>query len=305
MYKYQPPIPIVIDLNNDWGMSMRQAASDYIEKNRNNTGAERGSTEEQGFGALAEIAIRNKLGMPNLNPGDHPLAFDILLPSKVKLDVKCRGGERPFKEMYPGSDGLDREAKHNLFARQIFNDALDTDIYLMTHLETPKKAVLPGTRRQKKWKLYVCGWVSKTRAKREGVFLPRGSLTEQGSKWFNYRGQEIEFYNRNLNGLSNIDELLTIDANDVLEDSNKKGGINLTSVDATRIAYDLVGRGVLNREILKYVKENISLSSEVKPMLHINQYYHFLDWLKDNSQITEKEIDILKNKIPPVEYDGL
>lgn len=63
--------------------------------NKNTTGAERGNTQEQGFGALAEIVIRNKLDMSE----------------------------------YLSSDSLPREAKHNLFARQVYNENLDTDIY--------------------------------------------------------------------------------------------------------------------------------------------------------------------------------
>lgn len=48
--------------------------------NKNTTGAERGNTQEQGFGALAEIVIRNKLDMSE----------------------------------YLSSDSLPREAKYNL-----------------------------------------------------------------------------------------------------------------------------------------------------------------------------------------------
>ena len=70
----------------------------------------------------------------------------------------------------------------------------------------------------------------------EGVYLPRGSLTEQGRTWFTYRGQEIEYYNRNLNGLETVEDLLSIDPPDVEKDRNHKGDLNLTSVDAVRIA---------------------------------------------------------------------
>ena len=126
------------------------------------------------------MVIRNKLGMPEINPEDHPLGYDLLLPSGVKVDVKCRGGALPFKEEYESSDGIAREAKHNFFARQMHDERLDADIYVMTHLETPSKRELPGTTRQRKWILYICGWVSKERVANEGVYLPRGSLTEQG-----------------------------------------------------------------------------------------------------------------------------
>lgn len=251
MYKYSPPRPVVIKLIDEWGFNLRLKAAEYIKTNRNTTGAERGSIEEQGFGALAEIVIRNKLGLPDINSNNHPVAYDFLLPSRIKVDVKCRGGTLPFKEEYISSDGLAREAKHNLFARQIFDKTLDTDIYLMTHLETPKDRMLPGTKRQRKWVLYICGWVSKKRVAREGVYLPRGSLTEQGRTWFPYRGQEVEFYNKNLNGLANLQDLLTVERLDIEKDERRKGDLNITSVDAIRIAYDLVGRGILNSNHIK------------------------------------------------------
>ena len=106
--------------------------------------------------------VRDRLGLP-IDMQDHPIAYDILLNSGVKINIKCRGGKLPFEEEYMSDDGLPREAKHHLFARQVHDPELDTDIYLMTHLETPGNRILPGTRRQRKWILYICGWVSKAR----------------------------------------------------------------------------------------------------------------------------------------------
>lgn len=289
MYKYHLPTPIIIKLADELGFNLREKAARYVEENRNITGAERGSLEEQGFGALAEIVIRNKLGMPEINTADHPAGYDILLSSNVKVDVKCRGGTLPFQEEYLSSDGLPREAKHNFFARQIFDENLDTDIYIMTHLETPSNRLLPGTKRQRKWILYVCGWVSKKRVGREGVYLPRGSLTEQGRTWFTYRGQEIEFYNKNLNGFSDLTDLLKIERADVKKDEAHKGDLNITSVDAVRIVYDLVGRGVLKKEHIDFIKSKTGLTQTIKPILHPNQYFHLLKWLKENGKITEEE----------------
>ncbi len=290
MYKYHYPAPLVISLNDELGFQLRQKAANYLGSNRNTTGAERGNNEQQGFGALAEIVVRNKLGMPELNPGDHPLAYDILLPSGVKADVKCRGGSLPFKEEYESDDGIPREAKHNLFARQVHDKKLDTDLYLMTHLETPNKATLPGTTRQRKWILYVCGWVSKDRVLKEGVYLPRHSLSERGRNWMQYRGQEIEFYNRNLNGLKGVNDLLTIETSDIEKDRNKQGGLNLTSVDAIRIAYDLVGRGVLSQLHIDFIKKELKINKNVKPILNPNQYFHLLKWLREKNELTENEL---------------
>ena len=305
MYKYTHPKPIIVKLTDELGFQLRQKAAEYMTANQNSTGAERGNSEQQGFGALTEIVIRNKFGMPEINPKNHPLGYDILLPSGVKLDVKCRGGALPFKEAYESDDGIVREAKHNFFARQLHDERLDADIYLMTHLETPSKRELPGTKRQKKWILYICGWVSKERVAREGVYLPRGSLTEQGRTWFTYRGQEIEFYNRNLNGLENVEDLLKVDAVDVGKDKTRKGDLNLTSVDTIRIAYDLIGRGVLSEKHLSFIQKEISLDKNVKPILHANQYFHLLKWLQEKGELTEKELEKAKIILKEELFEGI
>ncbi|OGI22219.1 MAG: hypothetical protein A2808_02425 [Candidatus Moranbacteria bacterium RIFCSPHIGHO2_01_FULL_55_24] len=305
MYTYHLPKPIIIKLADEEGFRLRQQAAEYLAANQNKTGAERGSKDEQGFGALAEMVIRNQLGMSEINPGDHPLGYDILLPSGVKLDVKCRGGALPFQEEYESSDGIAREAKHNFFARQIHAENLDTDIYLMTHLETPSSRELPGTSRQRKWTLYICGWVSKERVAREGVYLSRGSLTEQGRTWFTYRGQEIEFYNRNLNGLAGIRDLLSIEQADVEQDKSRKGDLNLTSVDAMRIAYDLIGRGVLSEKHLDFVKQQTGLEKTVKPILHPNQYFHLLKWLEEKGELSESEMNRARALFTEELFDGI
>jgi len=305
MYKYHKPIPIIVKLTDDFGFAVREKAAGYLKENLNKKGAERGSQEEQGFGLLAEMVTRELIGMPEFNNAGHPLAYDILLQSGVKLDVKCRGGSLPFSENYESGDGIAREAKHNFFARQIYDNTLDTDIYLMTHLETPKDRTLPGTRRQKKWVLYICGWVSKKRVAREGVYLPRGSLTEQGNTWFTYRGQEIEFYNRNLNGLENIKDILDIEKSDVKKDEERVTDLNLTSVDAIRIAYDLVGRGVIEPDLVEYIKREVKISETVKPILHSNQYYHLMKWLEEKGKIGEREMEKLRKVLEEVEYSGI
>ena len=305
MYKYSPPHPIIIKLADANGFELRKKAGEFVSANISK-GAERGSKEQQGFGALAEIVIRKYLRMPELKPEDHPFGYDILLPSKVKVDVKCRGGGRPFQETYLRDDGLPREAKHNLFARQVYDDNLDADIYLMTHLETPKEDRLPGTKRQKKWVLYVCGWLSKERAKKQGVYLPRYSLTERGKNdWFVYRGQEIEYYNKNLNGLSELSDLLKIEKIDVDFDKNKKGDLNLTSVDALRISYDLIGRGILNERHVQFIKNKLNIKGTVSSFLHPNQYYHLLKWLKENNQVTNKEIKNLEKELTKKDFEGI
>ncbi len=306
MYKYRHPTPFVIDLSDASGFELRNKAYEFLKKNKNVTGAERGSEDQQGYGQLAEMTIRRESGLNIEKDKDQSLAYDILTPNGIKIDVKCRGGEKPFLELYASSDGVDREAKHNLFARQVFDDRLDTDIYLMTHLESPKSGTLPGTSRQRKWKLYVCGWVSKRRAKREGVYLPRGSLTERGiSGWFPYRGQEIEFYNKNLNGINEVGELFELTKEDIDRDNKRLGGLNLTSVDAIRIVYDLIGRGLLKEEHLNFVRKELGVEMTVKPFLHPNQYHHVLMWLKEKNKIENVVLEKARKVLPKEDFKGI
>lgn len=90
MYKYHKPTPIVIKLTDEAGFEMRQKAADYLKENLNKKGAERGSTEEQGFGLLTEIVIRRMLGMAELNNDDHPLAYDVLPESPAAQPERFR-----------------------------------------------------------------------------------------------------------------------------------------------------------------------------------------------------------------------
>lgn len=308
MYSYHNPTPIVIDLCGEDGFALRQKALAFVEKLKVK-GKESGSSEEQTYGILAQMAIRQKLGMPVEPEDTQSIGFDLLVPSGVKVDIKCRGGTLPFKENYMGSGGLEREAKHNFFARQLVDERLDTDIYLMTHLETPQpvskgKTPLPGTLRQRKWILYVCGWVSKARVKHEGVYLPRGAITEQGDRWFPYRGQEVEFYNRYLNGFKDLKEILSIDSKDVEKDANEPMHLHLTSVDAIRIARDLIGYGIINKDTLDFLKTELKIKGNVPPILSPNQYHHLLKWLEAQGKVDKKARENLSDIMKEIEYKG-
>lgn len=306
MYKYVRPKPILIDLSGKNGFELRNKASKFVETTLVKNIAS-GNEQEQTYGILAEMVMRNELGLQEPDLAKRELGWDIKLPSGIKVDVKCRGGTLPFQELYEGSGGIKREAKHNFFARQIWNKRLDADVYLMTHLETPKppkgkKTALPGTPRQRKWKLYVCGWVSKERVKKEGVYLPRGAITEQGNKWFPYKADEIEFYNQHLNGLSQIKDILLIDKKDIEEDKNKAMNLHLTKVDAVRIAVSLVGYGVVKEDILHFLEEKLGTDVKVPPILHSNQHHHLLKWLKNNGKIKDGQIEKLSKIMEEMAY---
>lgn len=299
------PKPIIVNLGGAKGYQLRQKAAEYVSANQNRTGAERGSAVEQGFGALAEIVIRANLGLPEINPDDHPVGYDLILRSGIKVDVKCRGGKRPFEEAYDSDDGVPREAKHNFFARQVHGKNLDADIYVMTHLRTPSVRTLPGKPKQRNWMLYVCGWVSKERALREGVYLPRGSLTEQGRSWFTYRGQEVEFYHHNLNALTTIETLHEITPGLVEQDRRRIGDLNLTKADAVRIGRDLVGMGILTQNHLKELQSSIGVDKPIKPILHPNQYIHLLEWLAKRGTITCEQIEKARETLKQEHFTGI
>jgi hypothetical protein len=124
MYTYVKPKPLIINLNGEEGYNLRLKALEFIKKFLAR-GKEAGSPEEQSYGILTEMVIRKRLGLPEKSLDDPP-GYDIELPSGVKVDVKCRGGVFPFKEQYEGTGDLPREAKHNLWARQLFVDDIES-----------------------------------------------------------------------------------------------------------------------------------------------------------------------------------
>lgn len=300
MYKYSPPIPIAVNLNTDDGFKVRKKAAEFVAKTRAR-GAESGSIEQQGFGAVAEIYVSEGLGFKK---EENELGYDFVLPSGVKVDVKCRGGKLAFQEVYTTEDGTSREAKHNFFARQLYDERLDADMYIMAHLKTPGE--VPGSARSRtSWMLYICGWVSKKRVIREGVFLPRGSLTERLRDWFSYKADEIEFFNKNLNGIENLQDILVIEQMDVEKDTTKESGLNMTSVDALRLSYDLVGRGILKRSHIGKIKNKLGMIAADRTTFHPNQYFHLLRWLYEQGLVTKGEIQKLKNLMKEVDYKDL
>ena len=50
----------------------------------------------------------------------------------------------------------------------------------------------------------------------------------------------------------------------------------------------MVGRGVLKEQHVNFVKSKSGLTQNIKPILHPNQYFHLLKWLKENNQITDE-----------------
>jgi len=306
MYTLTHPTPIEIDLSTAEGLDLRQQAAEWLAVHLNTTGAQRAGKNEQGYGALAEIVVRKYLGLEPIKSEDHPVGYDILLPIGVKVDVKCRGGDFPFRETYESADGIPRESKHNFFARQLLDPTLDADIFLLTHLTVSSKGELPGSSREKKWRLYVCGWVSKDRVLKEGVYLPPQSLSEQGkSSWMSYQYHQVEFYNKNLNGLSSVSVLNDVDSADVSNDAAKSISLHLTAADSIRIVQDLIGRGVLNTTHLDAIKREMGVAKTVRPILHANQYHHLLEWMRVKGYVGDDELQKLAVEFPKEPFTGI
>ena len=99
--------------------------------------------------------------------------------------------------------------------------------------------------------------------------------------------------------------MLKVEEVDVKKDENRYGDLNITFVDAVRIAYDMVGRGILNEKQVSFVKSKSGLVQNIKPILHPNQYFHLLKWLKVNNQITGKEYKKLNKIMTEEPYSGI
>lgn len=310
MYKYTLPHPIVVELGynsltKDQGYKLRLQAYEYV-KNNKSQGAQAANDDRQGYGILAEIVIRNQLDLPRIDKDPHPVSYDIKSNKGVKIDVKCRGGEKNFEEGYLGEDGFLREAKHNLFARQLFDKSLNADVFLLTHLKRPQsRSSLPGNLKDRSWKLFICGWVSKKRAIREAVYIPPGGITEQGKRWFPYQYHNIEIYNKCLNGLNKLQEILNLELKDIRDDENKPLGLHMTAVDAYRIVSDLIGRGILKDNVLKLIKKEFKLTDKVKPILHPNQYFHLMEWLIKKGQASSGDLKRLQKSMKEIRFKGL
>ena len=102
-----------------------------------------------------------------------------------------------------------------------------------------------------------------------------------------------------------IKDLLKIENPNVKTDETLQGDINLTGVDAIRIAYDLAGRGVLNEDQIAFVKQSTGIVNNVKPILHPNQYFHLLEWLKRNHIASEQEYRKTKEIMTEEPFTGI
>jgi len=69
--------------------------------------------------------------------------------------------------------------------------------------------------------------------------------------------------------------------------------------------YDLIGRGVLTEKHLVFVESETKLEKIVKPILHSNQYFHLLKYLKEKGAVTDIEIEKARQILQEEPYSGI
>ena len=78
--------------------------------------------------------------------------------------------------------------------------------------------------------------------------------------------------------------------------------LHLTSVDAIRIAIDLIGQGLIEKDIINFLREKLNVKEKIPTIMHSNQYHHLLKWLKSHNKITNKNIEKLSEIMREVAY---
>ena len=251
---------------------------------------------------------------------DEDVGHDWVNKNGVKNDFKSRSGPKFALEFVHPGDGLIRSLKHNLWARQVhnYNTPLDTDVYILCHLlATPinnkKTGVnkMQGTKRQQKksWMLYVCGWISKAKAIKHGVYVTRGSISERGASVMTYRGEEIEFLHRNINPIDSFDYLQNLTKEDVKKDSEEVPPFpNITNPDFARVAQDV--SSLVIPKARDFVTESleavgIKLPKRPVPFIPQNYYDYFIRSMNHAGKMTVEERALILKHYPYSPYLGL
>ena len=294
-YPYAVPKPLIIELNGPDNIEIRKRANDYIEENWNQgqmfnsvMSNERKSEEQKKLeikkGMLAQMVVRNAVGLEEIDD-NQPLHTDMKNQHGVIMDIKMEGITIAFQEEYGGSGGVKREAKHNFYARQLHDPNLQaTDIFINTRFRTGDTFPGSGRRNETKWVLWICGWVSKKRVIKEGVLIPRGGITEQGQKFFDYRSHNVEFYQHALNGIVDLREWfknLTNDDVRIDEQKDPNATPQCTTADRQRILGSLVSRGILSYDKFISINDKILELKDVfvPPILHDNHTIRYVKHL--------------------------
>ena len=301
---------LVIDLNGKDNINFRKEVNDHVEDNWNTIISKFQKVKTQKIedkklevkkGFLAQYIIRKNVGLEGIDAEDIDYSADLTNPHGIKIDVKMEGIKIDFQEEYIGSGNIYRQAKHNFYPRQLFDPKLETtDLFLVTRLKTGANFPGSGRSNEKNWKLWICGWVSKKRVKNEGVLIPRGGITEQGQKFFDYRSHNVEFYQYALNNVDDLSKWFNeITKNNVQQDEQKNPDETqqCTTADGQRIISDLLTKNIITREQFDNVNLFLDLNEKyVPPILHSNHTIRFVKHLIKKkilaSEILEKLPDV-------------
>ena len=315
MYTTTPPTPLIIDLNGKNNLDIRIKANDYVEDNWEEKFSKLAKSKMQTVekkkldikrGMLAQMAIRRELGLPEIEPEEIQLnealgglASDLTNPNGVIMDVKMENITIDFQEEYDGSGGIPRQAKHNFFPRQLYDPKLaKTDLFIVTRLRSGDTFPGSGRANEKKWKLWVCGWVSKKRVISEGVLIPRGGITEQGQRFFDYRSHNVEFYQYALNGMTDLKQWYNdIEKDDVVKDEEKNPQVTpqCTTADRQRIIGSLLVRGIISDEQFQKINESLGLDGKfVPPILHENHTISYVKHLVHDGKLPNSILETLE-----------
>ncbi len=125
--------------------------------------------------------------------------------------------------------------------------------------------------------------MSKKRVMREGVLIPRGGITEQGSKFFDYRSHNVEFYQFALNKITDLEKWFnTTDREALREDESRDPNDTqqCTNADAQRIASDLLAKDVITRRQFYDINKYLGLQDRHVPsILDNNLTIRFIKYL--------------------------
>lgn len=293
---------IYVDLNGRQHVQTRKEVDEYVEANwarlkenfslaKNQSESNKKLEVKRGF--LAQYAVRKAAGLSGIESDDPDLAADLINSHGLKMDVKTENIDIEFKTEYAGSGGIMRGTKHNFYARQLFDPNLkSTDLYIITRLQTSAKFPGTGSPNEKRWRLWICGWVSKQRVIQEGVLIPRGGISERGHKFFDYRSHNYEFYQHALNELDGHlkDWFMKITRDDVTHDSSKNpyDTRQCTTADGQRIIGDLLTRQIITRPQYDSINRYLGLEGKhVPPILHTNHTVRFVRHLVNIERLDE------------------
>lgn len=300
---------LVIDLNGKDNICYRKEVNDHVEDNWNDIISKFQKSKTQSIeskklevkkGFLSQYIIRKNVGLEGIDAEDVDYSADLTSPNGIKIDVKMEGISIDFQEEYIGSGEIYRQAKHNFYPRQLFDPKLSsTDLFLVTRLRTGDSFPGSGRSNEKKWKLWVCGWVSKKRVKNEGVLIPRGGITEQGQKFFDYRSHNVEFYQYALNEIVDLKKWFNeITKEHVKQDEQKDPDETqqCTTADGQRIISDLLTKNIITREQFDKVNLFLDLDEKYVPsILHNNHTVRFVRHLINKKILTVDVLDKLPN----------